>query len=722
MKESKSKIKLYKWIGLGTLVGLTSISAFLVPTLVDHFQKPSLKLNHSTNTLEGNKNRIDNFVNSNVLDDYELSGSLSIFGKNSIIGQDDVELSSSERSLITVEQADNENMFKLNLKSTIIYLLNKNKIKYELDYIKPYYSDSTYPLVGIKLYYGQGSNYYERTIEYRDTRLYGFKKTIEELTIDTYISDINQNPSQYFQLKKEVGTIGDVGIYAKNIKPDDIDLNNNQKLKQLREKNYWVSLDSLSVDKKNPTLLKIKYNIIYDDGLVKAYASTKEVVLGPFDIEQGVDDPVSKLKKFIESNKDWINNLNQYFVYKKPENDENKYSIREAYQKGFISFSTTYSIKNKLEEEGISLEFKTYNQEQEIIKNKPLELSVSNYELDSTTPMYRLYFTSYENTPIEYTESVLIEGLAQEGDFAKSQEEQDMRAFYNYLVEQNYGLENIFGFVSSSQNPLALSDYFLKENKVTFQNGKYSIPFELVFSLYEKYTNSLNLYSNPYSKPFDNFNFELKLKDDKNQNISLPTNYSFESKEYNLDAISKKILESMNNKENGDFDFQLDSITNDNSSKNYLINLNVCLGSNTQGTLYTNVEPLEIYVFDFFESKETYNRKILKELSSAITQNPANIEIDVLAENVNKLGEYIENRQFSELFKNVSVFNLNYQIPFPELQPKFELKVNLDYFNSLNKQAIDQIISSKSMEIEIIISIEGAKEFIKVTKNFSDLV
>ena len=202
----------------------------------------------------------------------------------------------------------------------------------------------------------------------------------------------------------------------------------------------------------------------------------------------------------------------------------------------------------------------------------------------------------------------------------------------------------------------------------------------------------------------------------------MPTNYSFESKEYNLDAISKKILESMNNKENGDFDFQLDSITNDNSSKNYLINLNVCLGSNTQGTLYTNVEPLEIYVFDFFESKETYNRKILKELSSAITQNPANIEIDVLAENVNKLGEYIENRQFSELFKNVSVFNLNYQIPFPELQPKFELKVNLDYFNSLNKQAIDQIISSKSMEIEIIISIEGAKEFIKVTKNFSDLV
>ena len=681
-----------------------------------------MKLNHSTNTYNGNKNRIDDFFNSNVLDDYELSGSLSIVGKNSIIGQDNVELTSSERSLITIDQADNENMFKLNLKSTIIYLLNKNKIKYELDYIKPYYSDSTYPLVGIKLYYGQGSNYYERTIEYRDTRLYGFKKTIEELTIDTYISDINQNPSQYFQLKKEVGTIGDVGIYAKNIKPDDIDLNNNEKLKQLREKNYWVSLDSLSVDKKNPTLLKIKYNISYDDGLVKAYASTKEVVLGPFDIEQGVDDPVSKLKKFIESNKDWINNLNQYFVYKKPENDEKQYSIREAYQKGFISFSTTYSIKNKLEEEGISLEFKTYNQEQEIIKNKPLELSVSNYELDSTTPMYRLYFTSYENTPIEYTESVLIEGLAQEGDFAKSQEEQDMRAFYNYLVEQNYGLENIFGFVSSSQNPLALSDYFLKENKVTFQNGKYSIPFELVFSLYEKYTNSLNLYSNPYSKPFDNFSFELKLKDDKNQSITLPKNYSFEGKQYDLDSISREILEAMNNKKNGDFDFQLDSITNNNSSKNYLISLNVCLGSNQQGTLYTNVEPLEIYVSNFFESKENYNAKILDTLSSSIIQNPTNIQIDVLAKNEVVLKQYIENRKFSELFTNVSVFNLTETIPFPELQSKFELKVNFDYFYSLDKQAIDKIISSNSMDIEIIISIEGVEKFIKVTKNFSDLV
>lgn len=722
MKESKSKIKLYKWIGLGTLVGLTSISAFLVPTLVDHFQKPSLKLNHSTNTYNGNKNRIDDFFNSNVLDDYELSGSLSIVGKNSIIGQDNVELTSSERSLITIDQAYNENMFKLNLKSTIIYLLNKNKIKYELDYIKPYYLDSTYPLVGIKLYYGTGSNYYERTFEYRDTRLYGFKKTIQELTIDTYISDINQNPNQFFQLKEEIGKIGDVGIYAKNIKSSDIDLNN-EKLKQLRQNNYWVSLSSLSVDKKNPTLLKIKYNISYDDGLVKTYVSNKEVVLGPFDIEQGVDDPASKLKKFIDLNKDWINNLNQYFVYKKPENDENEYSIREAYQKGFISFSSTYSIKNKLEEEGISLEFKTYNQEQEIVKNNPLELSVSNYEFDSTTPMYRLYFTSYENTPIEYTESVLIEGLAQEGDFAKSQEEQKMTAFYNYLVEQNYGLENIFDFASSNtQNPLALSDYFMKDNKVTFSNGKYSIPFELVFSLYEKYTNSLNLYSNPYSKPFDNFSFELKLKDDKNQSITLPKNYSFEGKQYDLDSISKEILEAMNNKKNGDFDFQLDSITNNNSSKNYLISLNVCLGSNQQGTLYTNVEPLEIYVSNFFESKENYNAKILDTLSSSIIQNPTNIQIDVLAKNEVVLKQYIENRKFSELFTNVSVFNLTETIPFPELQSKFELKVNFDYFYSLDKQAIDKIISSNSMDIEIIISIEGVEKFIKVTKNFSDLV
>ena len=61
--------------------------------------------------------------------------------------------------------------------------------------------------------------------------------SLEQSMLEQYISDITENPLNYFQLKKEVGVIGETGLYVKNIKVEDFDLNTDL-LKQLREKHY----------------------------------------------------------------------------------------------------------------------------------------------------------------------------------------------------------------------------------------------------------------------------------------------------------------------------------------------------------------------------------------------------------------------------------------------------------------------------------------------------
>lgn len=719
----RRKKTILRTLGFGAIFSTSLISAIATPIISNDKKQLSLNVNYSTDTYEGNKNRISDFINYELANQvYRLSGSLSVVGKDGLIGTTGIELTTTERSLITVQEAYEKGLFVLNLKSTIAYALNKNKINYKLAYVKPYYTDSSYPVVGIKLYYGSGISYYEEIFEYRDTSLYGFKKSNEHTMMSWYISKIDENPNDYFELNTDVGKIGDIGLYAKNIKITDFNLNNEQ-MKELKENNFSISITSLSVDSYNPSILKVTYTITYDNGIVTNQSSGNVVYLKYFDVEQGVDDPKSKLETFIKNNESWIDNLNQYFKYEKLENDENEYSAREAYEKGFIKFNSTYSINSKLESDGIKIKFLTFEEEKEILKTNSTELSVQNYRFDSKTPAYRIYISSYAGTPQEYTQSVLIEGLAQEGDFKISQQELDIKALDAYLSDNNLGYENLFEFDSSSNNPISLSDYFIKTTKsqsdVTFENGKYNIPFYLVENLYKKYKAFKNGESNEeFPSPFNDFKFSKKT----GQSIdNLPTNYEFEGNQYNIKTIVDEIVQTINNSENGNFDFQLDSITKDKTTGEPLMNFNIYLGLAKEGNIFTSLTFLEIPIGSYFETSENYLETILNNISTNITNDNVDIKTNVYSEAI--LDQYIQERKFSSIFESASIIgNSNINIPFAELQSPLNIEINMLYFDKLNKQELDQIINDKKMKIEIKISIETVSVYKTIEKTFDELI
>ncbi len=706
--KSKFKRNYWKIIGFTSLFVASLTSAIAVPLIMDSQRIYSLTFNHSTDTLEGNKSRINYYIDNYLYPNrYNLSGSLKVFGNN-IIGTEDVELTSGERSLITINEANNNDLFRLSLNSSINYQMRQNKINYSLAYVRPSYSDSSSPVVGIKLYYGIGNTYYETIFEYNDSDLYGFKASSEQSLLDQYILDISKEPLKYFQLKKDVGTIGDIGLYAKNIKVEDFDLNLDS-LKGLRENNYWLNISSVSPDAFNPTLLKVNYNIIYNNGTSASTSATKSILLGAFDIEQGVDDPESKLTQFIKNNNDWINNLNQYFECNFPE--ENKaedgskieYTVREAYEAGYITLKTNYSINSKLESDGIQMEFKLFKDED------PNELSAFNYEFDSTTPAYRIYFTSYPNTPLAFTKSVVIEGLAQENDFAISTEEKQMNAFTNYLYDNNLGLEDVFDLDNTANNnPLFLSDYFMK-NGATYNNGKYSIPFELVYSLYEKY-NGL-VVKDPTLNPFTTFKFIVKKND-------LPTSYQYEGIGYNINEIANSILTTINGANNSIsnlIEMQFDSLSNTSEIKS--IKLNIFLGSVTDGTIYTNVEPLEIYVNDYFESEDVYYHNIL----NSLTVNSNNVLIKSKIINKDLLEQKIRERKWSEIFETVNLYNVTTNIPFPDLVSELQVSINMSYFETYDLNKIEETIKNQSFDIQISITLGNVTIDKLITKQFIDL-
>ena len=712
-KTRKSKHRLLKFMGFGLLFAAVTATAIVLPIEINKNKKLSLNFNHSTNTLEGNKNRINFFIDTFLQDNkYNLPGSLEVNGKDGVLGTTGESLSSSQRSMITVSEAYDLNLFSLKLKSPVLYALRQNKIKYELAYVKPYYSDSSYPVVGIKLYYGSGADYYETIYEYRDTDLYGFKKTVEQTMLETYVNQIEDEPNSYFELISSVGKIGDIGIYAKNIKTSDINLNS-PKLQELRKNNVYVSISSVEQNEQNPSMLKVVYTITYNDGNITNSISSQEVYVGPFDVEQGSDDPKSKLKNFISDNKEWINNLSQYFEYSKPKDDKNIYSVREAYEKGFINFNITSSIKNKLDNEGIEVEFKKFADEQKNVANNPNELSAFNYEFDSTTPVYRLYFTSYPNTPLAYTEYVDIVGVSQEGDFAKSDEQLKMEAIYNYLQENNMGFENVFDFDQNSSNPLSLSNYFLSNN-ITYQNGKYNLPFQLVSKLYSLYNENKNNVENQYEKPFDNFVFIEK-------NVSLPTSWSYEGQTFNLSQIVQEILSTINDKSNGDFEFQLDSISEGSTVAKSSMDLNICLGSTQKGTLFTNVEPLRIYIDNYFKTEQEYEANILKNIAAQINSN--NVIIQMTTTNEAYFRENFEQRNFDKLFSSANVYNIpENTIPFPDLQSQLKIEINMNYFNSLTKAEIQQCLDTTTINIQIKISFDNSSNLVNITKTINELL
>lgn len=701
-KNSRKKNRFLKFLGFGFLFVSSLFASIFIPIYIQNNKTYSLNINTSTSTYEGNKNRIDNFINQNFSQNtYSLNGSLKVYGKEGVIGENgENELTRNQRSLITVDQAWDLNLFKFEFKSNIYYSMYKNKINYSIEYIKPYVFDSSYPTVGIKFFYGQGHNYYETIFEYRDANLYGFKKVNQQLLFTTIFNEIEKNPGNFFILKESVGNIGDPGIYAKSITTNDFNLNS-EILKQIREQNYFLKIHSVSPDKFNPSLLKITYSLTYDDGDNLFVSSSRETVLGNFDIEEGVDDPVSKLKLFIKNNQDWINNLYQYFVFENQESDENEerqlITARDAYKQNLISFSPSYSISSKLSNEGITMEFKTYQQEDQN------ELSVLNYIYDSSTPMYRIYFSSYSGTPLEYTESVLIEGIAQEGEFQISQQENKMNAFEQYLLENNQGFEDIFDFeINNNNNPLSLSNFFTDKN-ITYTNNKYNLSFEIVFNQWTKFLENPEIYSNPFNK------FKITIKN----NVNLEQNYSYENSTYNLNEIANEIKNNFNNSTN--IDEQLISINQENRTFNF----NLWIGNDNEGNKFLSIYELSLNINEYFQTNSEYVLSILNNLN--ITNE--NVKFTINVKNKESIKEYIEQRKIFEIFDSVNITNIdNFKdvVTFPELiEPlTFEIENNFNY----NKEEIDNIINSESLEITLKISIGDFFINKQITKTFDQLL
>ena len=710
-KNSSKKNRLLKIFGFSVLFASVATCAITLPILVNKNKKYSLNTNFASN-YEGNKEKVNYFIDQVMSPNYyKLSGSLTVVGKKGLIGETGVKLTTSQRSLISIDDAIENDLFDFNfVDTTILYqMVRVYGIQYSLEYIKPYPSDSSYPVVGLKLYAGEGSSYYEAIFEYRDTSLYGFKKVPEQLILENIAINIEEDPKNYFQLKESVGKIGDIGIYAKNIKTSD--LNTNTSISQeLRNKNIYIQISSVSVDSSNPSILKLNYilNFKTENRIIQI---SKSVNLDGFDIEQGVDDPVSKLKNFILDNSDWINNLYQYFTFEKDENDDNEYSAREAYKNGMITYEGTSSIANKLETNGITLEFKSYNEEQEYIKqtNKTNELSVLNNANDSSTPMYRIYLTSYANTPMAYTESILIEGLSQEGEFKVSEQEIKMDVLNEYLIQEGKGFEDILKL--DTTNPIPLNRQYFKH--LSIQNGVYSIPFELVNTLYTKYIEEENTISQKYDAPFDD-----KFKFIWNDNVegTLDTSFSYGEQLYNINDIVNEIIISSNNTDS----WREQVVSLDDRS----ISFNMSIGSNTDGNLYTNIDNLEIDITSLFENKTTYLQNELKRIKAEIENQKNNIVINLANNLSNKetIKTWLLERKFESIFSSASIYNTNVQVYYPELISPLEITIDFDYFLRLNNQELEQIVENEEIEIRIQLTIEKTTEFIELTKTFDQLI
>ena len=247
----------------------------------------------------------------------------------------------------------------------------------------------------------------------------------------------------------------------------------------------------------------------------------------------------------------------------------------------------------------------------------------------------------------------------------------------------------------------------MKNNGVSFSNNKYSIPFEFVYSLYEKY--NAQLIKNPNDQPFTNFKYVLKKND-------LPTtNYTYEGETFNINQIANNILSCINNTANGGVEVQLDSLSNTSQSKS--LKLNIFLGDATKGTIYTNIEPLEIYIANYFENEEIYYQKILDSMN--VAQNNVLIKSKIV--NKELLKQKIRERNWSEIFESANLYNVTTNMPFSELMPELKVGINMAYFETYDSAKIEKTIQQESFDIEISITLGNVTVNKLITKSFQDL-
>ena len=748
-----SKINRSKIVLFSSLTTAAVTAAVLVPVLQSQYGLSRMDQDLSFSQ-EGNRNRILNFINdSNKINQSILSGQLQV---------DETKHSYADRSFITVSEAYDQNWFEFKTSGSLKYNLYKDDLSAELAYVKASITNSTYPVVGLRIYAGQGDTYSEVIYEYSESSLSGFKQTGEELIINNIVDDINKNPKKYFKLKEEIGKFGDLGLYAKNIKTEDFDFIDNKLIKDLKENFYFIELTGLEVDNVVPSNLILTYDVIFDNGTTQFKKTYNKVTINGIDIEFGVDDPKSKVKNFIKENKEsLLADLYQYFEFDDPNSSEDKpdetspstfadepvkMDMQEAYQKNLIKFNpkndNIYTITNA----GLFLEFRTYQQQVTRAKQDAadpavtIEQSVFPNPFDSTTPMYRLYLTSYRGTPKEYTESFVIEGTKQEGKFKVSEKQKEMEKLDALLDELNL---NVDDFIKLKQvdlkGPLQKGTTKNKAQQTTTQSTE--IPFVILKNAYDKYKED----NVKYEIPFD---FTLELNQSKLSEIQS------KDKQDELKTELQKVIDQLNKLTIED---KLEGIEiNQGQQDFYQFKVNIVLGEKNKDLFIStqNYALVQVDQSKFKKEEEYYKDQVDKVVAflngtSGGGSNPSpfappapsvppatgtnspnkdsikiNIVTDDSGQKITEANavEFMKQAQWDKIFSSVTILNLpDGIIEYPDFDTP--VKVDIDFSDLARKdyQEIEQIIKAKKITIKLLVSKNSQPQSISVEFTFEEL-
>ena len=685
-----------KLILFSALSALTVTAAVVAPVLQHRLARPAIN-NDFSNTQVGNRNRILNFINdAKKINQSLLSGQLSV---------DEIAHPYADRSFVTVAEAQQQGWFDFNLHSAFKLNLYLDDLGAELAYIKANITNSTYPVVGLRIFAGQDETYSEIIYEYSESGLSGFKQTSEELSINKIVNAIENTPQAFFELKKDIGKFGDPGLYAKNVKLEDFELIDNDKIKILKANDYFLELTNVEVNKVIPSELELTYNVIFDNGLTQFKKTYNKVTITNFDIEYGVDDPESKVKNFIKENeKTYLADLYQYFEYDPPKPDEDnpasletstKPTMATAYQNNWIKFNSKSENLYTITNAGLFLEFKPYSD-----SNKN---DVFPSPFDSSTPMYRLYLTSYKDTPLQYTQPVVIEGTKQEGAFQASNVQNEMEALDALLDELNVNVDDFLQLESITlEGPLANAEP--PKPPVPFGSSATAktIPFDILKTAYDKYKEDGDKYSQP-------FNFKIKLDESK------LTEIKDEAKKDKLKTTLKKVVEATNKLTIAD---KLEAIENNDQDNFQQFKVNIALGTK-ESDLFISTDNYALIRVDeqlFTGADQYYGTQVKKVVDFIKDQkNKQFIKINLVSDDDQILSQanavaLMRQGQWKKVFSSVTLLNLKDVITYPDFDTPVKVAINFDKLGVLTDEQIAQIIEKQQIAFAFLVSKNGQEQ------------
>ncbi len=453
-------------IGVGVGVGLL-VNEIQKQKYIPIPQRMANSLVVSTFINNFDNDKINDFISKN-----DFKGSLKLIGNNG------KPIPESVYSMITVNEAYKNNFFKFEIPNKVktfadekgITVYIKNYLNDDNVNIFPSENDSSTPTFRIWFSKGKGKDFAEDFITFTSTDFY-FKKTSEENSVKNVESLFKFKNG--FSLKEEFYDDKDKhvikqSIFAKNIKDVDIISNPNLNLteKELDGVNWKIT--ELTQDPNIPSKLKISVNF-YKGKLNKNYFSInyQSFEIDGFGVEQGVDDPKSKVDNFIENiqNK---NNIGESFVFNSKSKVPLEVTVNEAYEEGLFSLDITASMENEASRAGVEYVFKLFDE------NNNSHSAFPN-ENDSQLPKFKIFVKACFGIPL-YENFFVVEGSGQVTN-AKFKETESAK----YILDNNLREKIDKATIDASGG--IFDPYF---NKI---KNQFTIPASIIAGIPEAYKN-----------------------------------------------------------------------------------------------------------------------------------------------------------------------------------------------------------------------------------------